>query len=135
MNTPHLLDCGHTPSEHSENTTGTAHTSDDKEICWTCAALGELGRMLKTGKATLYWSKHASPVGWRVTNWPSSLMFDHVRATTGKHNIGGTRDDVWFVGPDGYIWHGVQIGQWNQILHARRTKQRTALPFNAIKGF
>ena len=132
MNDTRILDCGHTPSAHSEHTTGTAHTRDEKEICWTCAALMEIGEMCKAGKATLYWSKYASPVGWRVSNWPGFLMFEHIRVTSGQHNIGRTRDDVWFVGPDGYIWHGVQIGEWNQILHAKRTKQRTDLPFRAL---
>jgi hypothetical protein len=59
-----------------------------------------------------------------VTNWPGTLRFHVTRHWTSKHNLGGTRTDVWFTGPDGHLWHGVQIGEWNQICHSKRTKQR-----------
>ena len=32
-----VLDCGHHPSPHESFTTGTAHTRDGREICYTCA--------------------------------------------------------------------------------------------------
>jgi len=115
------LDCGHTASPHSEHTTGTCHTKAGLEICWDCAALGDTGRMLKDGNSNrlpLYLNGKGE-----VINWPGTLRFKVFNIRMGRHNIGRTRTDVWFVGPDSYVWHGVQIGDWNEVCHAKRTKQ------------
>jgi hypothetical protein len=129
MNT---LFCGHGPSEHGEHTTGTAHyrvngNTDTREICWDCAALIDVGHMLKmghSGQLPLYLTCNDS--GWSVSNWPGSLRFPVMRIKKGKHNIGRTRADVWFVGPDGFMWHGVQVGEWTQICHCKRTVRQVA---------
>lgn len=63
---------------------------------------------------------------WFVTNWPGSLRFPVYAQSHGSHNIGRNRHDVWLEGPDGHIWHGVQIGDWNQVCHAKRTKELIA---------
>lgn len=121
------LDCGHEPSE-VENTgifTGYGQDSNGKKHCYACIAEMDRKTMIETGHSRnlpLYWGKQADGQWW-VANWPGSLKFKPLRIHEGKHNIGGTRDDVWFDGPDGHVWHGVQIGQWNQILHAKRTKE------------
>ena len=39
-------------------------------------------------------------------------------------DIAGKRLDVWFYGPDGYIWHGVQYGDNTQIVHCKRSSER-----------
>jgi hypothetical protein len=125
-NDTRILYCGHTPSPHSEHTTGTAHTTDGKEICWDCCAIRDREAMIGTGHSRnlpLYLSKDDKGQ-WKVSNWPGALVFTPRAIRFGTHNIGRTRTDVWFNGPDGFVWHGVQIGQWNQICHARRTKQR-----------
>ena len=31
-----------------------------------------------------------------------------------------TTYDVWFIGPDGKEWHGVQYGDLTQVCHCRR---------------
>jgi hypothetical protein len=46
-----------------------------------------------------------------------------VGRTTGRHNIAGVRYDVWFRGPDGHVWWGVQYGDMTQICHCKRTKE------------
>lgn len=125
LNDERILDCGHRPSTHGEHTTGTAHYGD-KEICCDCAGEVDRKAMIESGRSRtlpLYLTS-STPGAGEVTNWPGSLRFKVIRSTHGSHNIGGKRTDVWFLGPDGFVWHGVQIGNWNTICHARRTKQR-----------
>ena len=72
--------------------------------------------MTEHGRIMLYLSNG------EVMNWPGTLRFPaHVRK--GRHNIAGSRYDVWFAGPDGFQWHGVQYGDNTQICHCKRTKQ------------
>lgn len=33
------------------------------------------------------------------------------------------RIDVWFNGPDGHLWHGVNYGHNSQLCHCRRTRK------------
>jgi hypothetical protein len=76
--------------------------------------------MKDEGRITLYLTDDG-----RVTNWPNSLSFKgHV--SKGRHNIAGTRYDVWFTGPDGHRWHGTQYGDNTQICHCKRTKERVS---------
>ena len=80
--------------------------------------------MINTGKATLYYTKQGD--AWTVTDWPGRLSFPALGRKTSWHNIGRERVDFWFVGPDGFVWHGYQIGDWNQIAHCKRTKRMYA---------
>ncbi len=115
-----MLSCGHEPSAHGEHTTGTGHVTRDGvqlDICWSCCADLALGQMLKDGKSFFYFH------GGKISNWPGSLEFIPFSIRKGKHNIGRTRTDVWFVGPDNYVWHGTQIGDFNEVCRVKRTKQ------------
>jgi hypothetical protein len=119
-----ILDCGHKPSQHSEHTTGTAHTQDGKEICWACVAELDRKSMIESGRSRtlpLYWRSETG----MITNWPGTLRFKATYTKKSRHNFGSDRTDIWFNGPDGFVWHGVQIGGFNEICHARRTKQRS----------
>ncbi len=130
-----LLDCGHFPSTHESFTTGYGTDDKGKTFCYDCCAKNDRQNMVNTGKATLYLVKRENPnhatVGmvnrsahkWYVTNWPSSLEFQCTGITKGRHNMAGSRYDCWFCGPDGFVWHGYQIGENTQICHCKRTKQ------------
>jgi len=61
---------------------------------------------------------------WFVSNWPGTLRFACSKPKIGRHNIAGRRYDVWFDGPDGHRWHGVQYGEWTQVLHCRKLGRR-----------
>jgi hypothetical protein len=130
-----ILECGHEPSEHSEFTTGYGVkevNGKDFRCCYECCAKDDRDSMLSSGRATLYLDmnpRKAPPFGYsresaRVTNWPGSLEFWTGPVRKGRHNIAGRRYDVWFTGPDGKDWHGVQYGENTQICHCRRTKSR-----------
>lgn len=113
------LDCGHYPSEHSEHTTGYVITKGGMKICRQCCAEHDRQEMIRSHNSKalpLYLiEKDNRPVF--VSNWPRTLKFAVKQFTKGKHNIAGSRIDVWFNGPDGGLWHGVQYGQWTQIVH------------------
>ena len=120
-----LLDCGHPPSPHESFTTGYGTDSSGKTFCYACCAETDKRSMIETGKATLYLTLDAVYVGHargKVSNWPSSLEFPVRYVHEGRHNIAGKRYDIWFDGPDGSNWHGVQYGDNTQVCHCKRIK-------------
>ncbi len=125
-------DCGQTKPKHlpDDHTYGTgvfttaryARTADDRLICWECAAERTRADMIEGGRTYLYLTEDGKG-GRTLTDWPGTLKFRAYGARTSWHNIGRTRIDVWFAGPDGYEWHAYQIGEWTQIAHCKRTKR------------
>lgn len=118
--------CGLTKPVNHDGGTGYGVNAQGEKICYLCIAELDKQTMIETGSSRtlpLYLS------GSKVSNWPGTLEFHPYYVRHGKHNIGRTRTDVWFYGPDGHVWHGVQIGDFNQILHAKRTKE----PVNAAR--
>jgi len=98
------------------------------KVCYDCCAMKDAEWMCDKGHITLYLDESSSR--WWVTNWPGSLAFpSSMQSSHGRHNISGTRSDVWFRGPDGFMWWGVSYGDNDtQTCHCRRTKQRWARP-------
>lgn len=89
--------------------------------CYECCAKTDRATMLETGRTVLYLTR-ADDGYWYATNWPGTLRFQITLRHKGKHNMARVRYDVWFRGPDGKAWHGVQYGDNTQLLHCRRTK-------------
>ncbi len=99
-----------------------AEGPDEKPICYACCGKRDTARMIETGKTILYLSHKRGETRGEVTNWPGTLrLTGYVRQ--GRHNMAGRRYDVWFTGPDGLPWHGVQYGDNTQICHCRRVKK------------
>ena len=126
MDTKEILECGHAESPHSEFTRGFGRDQQGARSCYACCADKDREHMIADGKATMYLT-YDEPIpglkAWKVTNWPGSLVFKVGGAIKhGRHNWAVTRRDVWFTGPDGKPWHGVQYGDNTQIVHCRRTK-------------
>lgn len=80
----------------------------------------ELSAIRATGRAVLYLT--GKPGEYEVTNWVGSMRLKPWRVRKGRHNIAGTRYDVWF-NLDGATWHGVQYGENTQIVRCKRLKQ------------
>lgn len=129
----YCADCHQTKPVKTDGGTGYGEWNGDK-VCYDCCAIRDRKDMTETGRAVLYLSKanekDTAPNGfngskgvsrWVVTNWPGTLRFN-AYVKTGRHNIGRTRCDAWFTGPDGKQWHGVQIGEWSQICRCKRLK-------------
>ena len=104
--------------------------ANDGPYCYSCCAVGERIQMQETGKATLYLTrkmimtgKGLRPGAFEITDWPGRLRFDVQFIKEGRHNIAGTRIDVWFLGPKGIMWHGTQYGKNTDLVHCKRTSK------------
>jgi hypothetical protein len=58
-----------------------------------------------------------------VTNWDGSSKTRISYYRVGRHNWTGKRYDMWWMGEDGHVWHGVHMGDMNTVVHARKTKR------------
>lgn len=90
------------------------------------AADRERANMIRTGRAILYACPtyvSSTSIVWHVTDWTGRLSFPAV-VKRGRHNLGRTRMDLWFTGPDSLRWHGIQIGEFNQLARCRRLGPR-----------
>lgn len=121
------VDCREIEPIRTKGGTGyaTCHTDDtvrpSGKVCYACCGIRNREDMIRNGRITLYWDSR------KVTNWPGTLVFTECEYRSSFHNMAGKdgRTDVWFAGPDGFTWHGVNIGD-HQILRCKRTKQRAA---------
>jgi hypothetical protein len=113
--------------------TGYGIDQEGHMVCYPCCAEQDKKQMVETGRIVLYLTILDSPnkqrvgTSWvsihgKVTNWPGSLEFP-CNVRTGRHNWGLERHDAWFKAPDGFIWHGVQIGSNSQLCFCTRTKE------------
>lgn len=120
--TTKLLDCGHAPTVTDGPGTGYGQDSDGRTACYSCCAQRERDSMIADGRALLYLSRDSAN-RWQVTNWTGYLSFPYsrVKASPRAGGFGADRFDVWFRGPDGATWHGINRGD-NQVLRCRRLK-------------
>lgn len=102
------VSCGYAIDSASENF-----------VCFDCAADRDRADMKATGRATLYLSRVDG--AWRVSNWPGTLALHPRHVRKGRHNFARVRHDVWF-SFEGEEWHGVNYGDFSQILHCKRLK-------------
>ena len=117
-------ECGEDKVHDSTISTGYGTDADGRKICFDCCAENDRQSMIDNGHSKclpLYLSNREGKC--ELTNWPGTLRFSIRAHRRNGHNIAGFRTDVWFAGPDGHIWHGVQYGGFTQICHCRRTKQ------------
>jgi hypothetical protein len=112
-----ILDCGHVPSKHSEFTTGYGLDKHNKTFCYDCCAENDKKSMRENGRVTLYLSEGNKA----VTNWPDSLHIPTTNIRYGKHNIAGTRVDVWFKF-EGKYWHGAHYGESSTLVYCKQMK-------------
>jgi hypothetical protein len=112
--------CKQVKPVHKQGSTGYAYQGNAKGpralICYECCGLRDKETMIADGKTMLYW------IGDYVVNWCETLKFKVNHTRTGKHNIARRRYDIWFTGPDGKPWHGIQYGDNTQICHCKRVK-------------
>jgi len=120
--------CGEHKTHESDISTGYAKYPDGSLVCFDCCADLDRKAMKQDGhskRLPLYLSP-GDDGKWRVMNWPGTLRFPVKRLKRGSHNIAGSRYDVWFNGPDGHEWYGVNYGEDSQVCHCRRTKALSA---------
>ena len=130
MHTFTCADCGQTIVHVNLNGfggTGYATVNDgdgDKKVCYDCCAKRDIADMTARGRAVLYLTvagEGAAAPKWPVvSNWPGTLKIPVRHRRTGRHNLAGKREDIWFTGPDGDEWHGVCYGYNTQLCHCKR---------------
>ncbi len=114
--------CGQDKRHKSDITTGYATNQlTNEKICFDCCAEQDRAFMREQGKIMLYLSKN-SENDWQVTNWPGTLRFNVTGMRTGRHNMAGSRCDVWF-NFNGRVWWGYCVGEMTQVCHCKQTKQ------------
>jgi hypothetical protein len=106
------------PAEGALGVGYAVHPTGEK-ICYSCCAKVDVKDMVEQGSISLYLA------GKEITNWPGTLRFSVLHSKKGGHNFSGTRTDAWFNGPDGHVWHAIQIGNNNQVARCKRTKEKT----------
>lgn len=116
-----VLDCGHPPSPTEGPGTGYGLDAAGKKSCYACCAEADKVTMRSTGRITLYLTRRQDGGFWMISNWPGSLLFKATYFKKGRHNMAGSRYDVWF-NFEGSAWHGVNYGENTQLLHCRRIK-------------
>lgn len=117
--------CGAEKPQSKSGGTGYAEYPDGRRVCYECCAVLDRQEMVASGhgnRLPLYLTKKDDG-SWSVSNWPGTLRFACSKPKVGRHNIAGRRYDVWFNGPDGHRWHGVQYGEWTEIVHCSRTRE------------
>jgi hypothetical protein len=125
---PHeYLDCGHSPTPHSEHTTGYGRDAQGKKHCYACCAEQDKAQMRAEGKINLYLVQNKTHCTWpthKFTNWPGSLEFPAHGVKVAKRGggFGCQRTDAWFIF-EGYWWHTVNRGD-SQIARCKRTKEK-----------
>lgn len=131
--------------QHCKKTSpfGTGYALDDAgaRICYACCNVRDRAYMVEHGKHSgLYLvanpNYRAPSVGmcgtggapYYVTNWPGTLRLPVYGVRYSFHNLAGRngRRDFWFHGPDGFVWHGVNIGD-NDLARCRRTKEKAKI--------
>ena len=120
--------CKQNKSHKSDSTTGYASKRNGHKVCFECCAVVDKQYMDKYGKINLCLTLNPKALGLcqphmhHVSNWPGTLKFSLVQHSKGRHNIAGSRNDVWFHDAHGRTWHGVQYGEWTQVVHCKRLK-------------
>lgn len=104
---------------------------EGRKHCFDCCGKNDLADALATGKWIGYLTANLPDTPgfthpkYFASNWPGTLKVPVFHASQSRHNMGGRKTHVWFKLPDdNFVWYGYQIGNNNQILHARRTKKK-----------
>lgn len=119
--------CGQHIEVDTLNSITTGYGCNDKHepVCFACCAETDRKYMQEHGRISLYLigTMSSKGVSHRVCNWPDSLSYPVLHHTTGRHNIAGTRYDVWFKDEVGAYWHGTRYGQNTDVVHCKRVKK------------
>ncbi len=105
-----VLSCGHHPSPHAHFTTGTAHTSDGREICYSCAD-AETREEMKTARVFCAYVSG----DWRtLQTWSGGHLGTVTRGS--RHPWSRERNYIRVTDCHGNRWHGTGgNGMWASL--------------------
>lgn len=120
------VDCSEIKPVNGQGGTGYAITKSGY-VCYACCAVRDRERMETESRMTLYLTNRKSDAKrwpeYQVGNWAGTLAIPVSEFRHGRHNMAGSRVDVWFRDHTGREWHGVQYGDNTQIVHCRKLKR------------
>lgn len=100
----------------------TADNGDEYRICYRCTAIFDADELVKAGEGMGYLTRRDG--AYVFTNWTGHLSREVFSFSESRHNFNCTRTDFWFTMPgDGFVWHGYQIGDWDEVARVKRTKR------------
>ena len=100
------LACGHEPSPHSDFTTGTAYTTDGREICWECADKEQRAALLTEKHYFSYLNSDAT----KLTTWSGGTLATIRRLWKVGNNFAGTILRFRAIDVHGQEWYGTSPG-------------------------
>ena len=102
-----------------------AMTEEESKAHNARISAGVVEHMAHAGIAVLYLLYRPGAVSqgerYQVGTWDGSHKWNVSQFRKGRHNMAGSRLDVWFTGPDGKTWHGCNLGD-NDIVRCRANK-------------
>ena len=119
-----ILECGHSPSEHSlDFTTGYGVNTAGSRLCYYCIAIRDEQDMVQDGDSSSMYMIVNELGYYEVTNWPGSLRFHVISHTQTPRGPYGNRYEAgWFRGPEGRPWIAEVRGDMD-LAKARRLKR------------
>jgi hypothetical protein len=106
------------PMPEGSGGTGYATDNNGNKICYACCGENDLKALQQSKPGERFVHYLSSGM---VTNWPGTLKIKPDHSRQSRHNIAGTRLDVWFT-VNSQRFHGVQYGSNSQILRITRVK-------------
>lgn len=103
---------------------GTGYASDGKGniTCYECIGTQDTTEMVTAPIGTRFTMYLTETDGQKyVQNWPGTLKRKIQYHTNGRHNIAGTRVNVWF-SINGEKFFGTTYGKNTQLCHIRKIK-------------
>lgn len=125
-----ILDCGHSPSPHSEFTDGIAYQINEDNsrttMCYDCAAEADREFMREHKQIWLYLTEYKTSDGRKfakVGNWPNSLRIKVDYIWSGDHNWLGCEQIYIYFRFENRVWYGRQVSSgFHQLIHVKELK-------------
>jgi len=110
--------CGETKTHNDNLTTGYGKDSKGNVVCFSCCGINDEKELIElpTGKKIChYWD------GKNIINWQGTLKITPYYIKKGRHNMAGTREDIYF-NFKGHKFHATQYGNFSQIAYIQKLK-------------
>lgn len=92
--------CNEHKTHKSDMTTGYGTNKEGGKICFSCCGKNDILELINLQNKQKVWQYFD---GKNIVNWPSTMKIKPNFTKKGRHNIAGSREDVWFTIGIGYV--------------------------------